>query len=36
MLADHTMQGFFGDPKHGGNRDRIGWKMIGIEKGHSH
>ncbi len=30
LLLEHTMQGFYGDPRHGGNRDRIGWKMIGF------
>lgn len=35
MVSDHTMQGFFGDPKHGGNQDSVSWKMLGIG-GHSH
>jgi gluconate 2-dehydrogenase gamma chain len=26
----HTMQGFYGDPRHGGNRDRASWKMVGL------
>ena len=30
MLVDHTMQGFYGDPRHGGNRDRASWKMVGL------
>jgi gluconate 2-dehydrogenase gamma chain len=30
ILVEHTMQGFYGDPRHGGNRDRVGWKMIGF------
>lgn len=29
MLA-HTRQGFYGDPRHGGNRDRASWKMVGL------
>ncbi len=29
-LLEHTMQGFYGDPHHGGNRDRASWKMIGF------
>lgn len=29
ILHDDTMQGVFGDPLYGGNRDKIGWKMIG-------
>jgi gluconate 2-dehydrogenase gamma chain len=27
-LVDHTMQGFYGDPRHGGNRDGVSWKML--------
>jgi gluconate 2-dehydrogenase gamma chain len=30
LLIEHTMQGFYGDPRHGGNRDRVGWKTIGF------
>lgn len=30
ILLAHTMQGYYGDPRHGGNRDRIGWKMLGL------
>ncbi len=30
LLVDHTMQGFYGDPRHGGNRDRVSWKMVGL------
>jgi gluconate 2-dehydrogenase gamma chain len=29
-LLEHSMQGFYGDPCHGGNRDRTSWKMIGF------
>jgi len=40
MLVDHTMQGFYGSPEHGGNRDEASWKMMGIAKhmggGHWH
>lgn len=40
MLIDHTMQGFYGSPDHGGNRGEASWKMLGIEKymggGHWH
>jgi gluconate 2-dehydrogenase gamma chain len=44
MVVDHTMQGFYGDPKHGGNRGRASWKMLRIDRymdhgpwqGHSH
>lgn len=30
MLLQNTMEGFFSDPVHGGNRDMIGWKLIGF------
>jgi gluconate 2-dehydrogenase gamma chain len=39
MVIDHTMQGFYGSPAHGGNRDEASWKMLGIRdvmEGHTH
>lgn len=30
LLLDQTMQGFYGDPRHGGNREAVSWKMLGI------
>jgi gluconate 2-dehydrogenase gamma chain len=30
LLVLHTRQGFYGDPVYGGNRDRVGWKVIGF------
>jgi gluconate 2-dehydrogenase gamma chain len=30
LVVSHTMQGFYGDPRHGGNRDRVSWKMLGL------
>ena len=30
MVVEQTMQGFYGDPRHGGNRDAASWKMLGI------
>jgi gluconate 2-dehydrogenase gamma chain len=29
-LRDYTMMGFYGDPRHGGNKDRVSWKMLGV------
>ncbi|MEJ0097705.1 MAG: gluconate 2-dehydrogenase subunit 3 family protein [Bauldia sp.] len=29
LVREHTIEGFLGDPKHGGNRDAAGWKLIG-------
>ena len=31
LLRDHTMQGFYGSPKHGGNRNYASYKMMGLE-----
>ncbi len=30
MVIAHTMQGFYGDARHNGNRDAISWRMLGI------
>jgi gluconate 2-dehydrogenase gamma chain len=30
LLLQQTMQGFYGDPRHGGNREGTGWKVLGI------
>jgi gluconate 2-dehydrogenase gamma chain len=30
LAVDHSMQGFYGDPRHGGNRDGVSWKMLGV------
>jgi len=30
LLITHTMQGFYGDPRHGGNRDGVSWRMVGL------
>lgn len=29
-VLSHSMQGFYGDPRHGGNRARASWKMVGL------
>jgi choline dehydrogenase-like flavoprotein len=29
-LILHTRQGYFGDPAYGGNKDKVGWKMVGF------
>jgi gluconate 2-dehydrogenase gamma chain len=29
-LVDHTMEGFYGGPRHGGNRDAVSWRMLGL------
>ena len=30
LLLRNTLEGFFADPLYGGNRDKIGWKLIGF------
>ncbi len=38
-VVEHTMQGFYGSPEHGGNLDEASWKMLGITGvmgGHKH
>jgi len=30
LLVAHSMQGFYGNPSHGGNRDFVSWRMLGV------
>lgn len=30
LVVAHTMQGFYGDPRHGGNTDAVSWRMLGV------
>lgn len=30
LLLENTKEGFFADPMYGGNRDMVGWKMVGF------
>lgn len=30
LLYQNTMEGFFADPVYGGNRDMVGWKLLGF------
>jgi gluconate 2-dehydrogenase gamma chain len=34
MLLDHSMQGFYGSPRHGGNKDYVSYKMMKIDYPH--
>jgi gluconate 2-dehydrogenase gamma chain len=36
MLRGLVMMGMFADPSYGGNRDQVGWKLIGFENRMSH
>jgi gluconate 2-dehydrogenase gamma chain len=31
LIREHTIQGFYGSPKHGGNKNYVSYKMIGID-----
>jgi len=31
LVRKHTLEGFFGDPKYGGNRDSVGWRILNFE-----
>ena len=31
LVRQHTMEGYYGDPKYGGNRNAASWKMIGFQ-----
>ena len=35
-VRTHTVIGFFSRPVHGGNRDKIGWKLIGYDDSLNH
>ncbi len=30
LVRDHAMQGFYGDPRHGGNREYASWVMLNV------
>ena len=30
LVCDHTMEGYYGSPRHGGNRDAVSWRMLGL------
>jgi len=29
-VVEHTMVSFYGDPRHGGNREPVSWPMLGM------
>ncbi len=31
LIRDHTMQGFYGSPRHGGNWDYVSYRMLGLD-----
>lgn len=30
LVRRHTMEGYYGSPRHGGNRDGVSWRMLGL------
>ncbi len=30
LLRSHVLEGVFGEPSYGGNRDMVGWKLVGF------
>jgi gluconate 2-dehydrogenase gamma chain len=30
LIVSHSMQGFYGSPRHGGNREAVSWRMLGV------
>lgn len=30
VVREHTLEGTFADPAYGGNRDKVGWRLIGF------
>jgi gluconate 2-dehydrogenase gamma chain len=34
VVREHVLQGFFCDPVYGGNRDTVGWRLVGFPGAH--
>ena len=32
LVRQHTMEGYYGSPRHGGNRDGVSWRMLGLDE----
>jgi gluconate 2-dehydrogenase gamma chain len=32
LVRQHTMEGYYGSPRHGGNHDAVSWKMLGLDE----
>lgn len=32
LVREHTMEGYYGSPRHGGNRDAVSWRMLGLDE----
>ncbi|MGO8717879.1 MAG: gluconate 2-dehydrogenase subunit 3 family protein [Acidobacteriaceae bacterium] len=31
LLRSHTLEGYYGSPRHGGNRNAVSWHMLGLD-----
>ena len=31
LVRGHTLEGYYGSPRHGGNRDETSWRMLGLD-----
>lgn len=31
LVRAHTLEGYYGSPRHGGNRDAVSWRMLGLD-----
>jgi gluconate 2-dehydrogenase gamma chain len=32
LVRRHTLQSYYGSPRHGGNRDAVSWRMLGLDE----
>lgn len=32
LLRQHTMEGYYGSPRHGGNREAVSWRMLSLDE----
>lgn len=32
LVRAHTFEGYYGSPRHGGNRDAVSWRMLGLDE----
>jgi gluconate 2-dehydrogenase gamma chain len=32
LVRNHTVQGYYGSPRHGGNREAVSWRMLGLDE----
>lgn len=32
LVRNHTFEGYYGAPRHGGNRDAVSWRMLGMDE----